>query len=110
MLRKIIKRIHEGKYINLVEPTKEEDLECLRCGGSTGHAFHEKDCYSWFCLDKNCLQLDAAISKEIVKKNAMMKLQEERQQAEKIRKSKIIDTEQDKKRSKQKYNFWYNDM
>ena len=61
----ITKRIHEGRYIKLSRPVPESEMTCLRCGGTKGHAFRERDgSMSWFCMDEDCMKEDRDISRK----------------------------------------------
>jgi hypothetical protein len=76
-------RIHEGKYIELKYPCDDSEMTCLRCGGSHGHTFCEKEgIYSWFCLNPECVEIDSKISKKIVREKALLKLQNEQRRSE----------------------------
>jgi len=108
-MKKITKRIHEGKYIDLIEPTAKEDMTCLRCGKATGRTFNEGEgVSSWFCLGKDCIDIDFEHSKKIARKEALALLCKERADAEVEMSKRKSDGNSEKTKQHRTRDYWFN--
>lgn len=118
MIQMVDGRIFEGRYIFFAKPVEVSEVECPRCGKRhmmvvcVGGEDKRKVC---FCLNPDCLQRDAEVSKKIARLDAHKKLEAQQVEARKEMLGRSVSDESVAKSAKvaakgAPHNHWSNDF